>query len=257
MEIGPRRKALVTFFERIAARSPLDQADRDAVLALPGYPQTVAAHRDIVRVGEDVEHCCLVVDGLVGRFAQLEDGSRQIVALHLPGDMVGLDTLMLAQATSPLHALTNSTIIKVPHDALRDLVTRRERLPAALWRDCIVDAAIMGRWLVNVGRKNARSRIAHLLCEMALRYDQIGRVTHGTFTFPATQEQIADMVGMTAVHVNRSIKTLRDEGLIHWSRYDVTIRNWDALALVGEFDADYLCFGANRELSAELRRRML
>lgn len=256
MEIGPRRKALALFLERLGARSQLGEAERTAVLALPGYPQTVAAHRDVVRVGEQVEHCCLVVEGLIGRFAQLEDGSRQIVGFHLPGDMVGLDTLMLAQAASPLHALTNSTIIKVPHDALRDLVAAHGELAAALWRDCIVDGAILARWLVNVGRKNARSRIAHLLCEMALRYDQIGRLRHGTFCFPITQEQIADAVGMTAVHVNRSIKTLRDEGLILWARSEITIRDWRALASIGEFDADYLCLGAPRDRSVALTRRV-
>jgi CRP-like cAMP-binding protein len=255
MEIGPRWWALQLFLSRLEARSPLTAGERDAVMALPGHPHRVAAHRDVVRVGEDVQHVCLVAEGLVARYAQLEDGSRQLVSLHVPGDVVGLDAMMLSQASSPLHALTGSTIIKLPHEALHRAVAQQPGLATALWRDCVADGSIVARWLVNVGRKNARSRIAHLLCEMAVRYERIGHVRHGTFVLPVTQEHIADAVGMTPVHVNRSIKTLREDGLILWARSEVTMLDWSALAMVAEFDADYLHLRDPREPVGSSARR--
>lgn len=246
MEIGPRRHALQLFADRLETRSPLSDVERDAVLALPGHPHRREAHRDIIRADQDVQHACLIAEGLAGRFAQLADGSRQFTGLHIPGDQVGLDALMLPGPAVPLHALTGSTVIAIPRAALERLAADHAGLAAAFWRDCMADSAIVARWLVNAGRKNARSRIAHLLCEMAMRYDRIGRMQYGTFTFHATQEQIADMVGLTSVHVNRSIRTLREDGLIRWSRSDVAILDWTALAAIGEFDTGYLHFGSDR-----------
>lgn len=240
MEIGPRLDALKLFLARLEARSSLNEKEREAVLSLDGEPERWGAHRDFVRLGEETQHCCLVVEGLVARFAQLEDGSRQIVSLHVPGDMVDLYSLLLPNAPSPLHALTASTIIRVPHAAVRRLAFKHEGLSAALWRDCVVDGAVMAQWLVNVGRKNARSRIAHLICEMAVRYAHVGRVESGSFIFPVTQEQLGDALGLTPVHVNRSLKSLREEGLIQWIKAQVTILDWDRLSNAGEFNADYL-----------------
>jgi CRP-like cAMP-binding protein len=240
MEIGPRQAALKLFLRRLEARSQISAPEREAVLALGGQPQKVAAHRDFVRLGEDLQESCLIADGLVARFSQLEDGSRQIVSLHVPGDMVDLYSLMLPKAPSPLQALTNATIIKVPHQALRALAFEHHGLSAAFWRDCVVDGAIVAQWLVNVGRRNARGRIAHLLCEMAVRYAQIGTLANGSFPFPITQEQLADTLGLTSVHVNRSIKTLREDELIRMTRANVTILDWAGLASVAEFDPTYL-----------------
>ncbi len=240
MEIGPRLEALNLFLRRLEARSTISAAERDAVLALNGQPQKVDAHRDFVRLGEEVQESCLIVEGLVARFAQLEDGSRQIISLHVPGDMVDLYSLMLPRAPSPLQALTNSTVMKIPHEALRRLAFDYHGLSAAFWRDCVVDGAIIAQWLVNVGRKNARSRIAHLLCEIAVRSFHGGRMKNGGYPFPITQEQIGDALGLTSVHVNRSIRALRDEGVVQMSRQEVTILDWQRLASIAEFDLAYL-----------------
>ncbi len=240
MEIGPRFAALELFVRRLEARSSISPAERDAVLALKGHPQNVDAHRDFVRLGEELQESCLIVDGLVARFAQLEDGSRQIISLHVAGDMVDLYSLMLPRAPSPLHALTNSTIMKVPHEALRRLAFEHVGLSAALWRDCVVDGTIIAQWLVNVGRKNARGRLAHLLCEMAVRYAHVGHLKDGCYPFPITQEQIGDALGLTSVHVNRSIRTLREEGAVRITRSEVKVLDWPLLASIAEFDPAYL-----------------
>ena len=236
MEIWPRLAALRLFAERIV----LTNAERDQLLALPGHPQSARAHEDFVRLGEEMTSSCLVAQGIVGRFVQLEDGSRQIVSLHIPGDMADLFSLMLPRAPSQLQALTASTVIRIPHAALRQLAFDHWGLAAAFWRDSVVDGSIVAQWLVNVGRRNARGRLAHLFCEMAVRYRQIAMGGNGYYELPVGQEQLADALGLTPVHVNRSLKGLREEGLVHFLRGRVDILDWSGLANAAEFDPAYL-----------------
>ena len=240
MEIGPRPAGLDLFVRRLESRSVISAEERAAVMALPGTPRTVAQHLDFVRLGEELHHACLVTEGVVARFAQLEDGSRQIIGLHIPGDMVDLYSLMLPRAPSPLRSLTACTILKIPHQGLRDLAFEHHGLSSALWRDCVADGHIVAQWLVNVGRRNARARTAHLLCEMAVRFAQIGLLRGHTFPFAVTQEYLADALGLTPVHVNRSLRVLREEGLVHLTRKEATITDWDGLQTAGEFDPAYL-----------------
>jgi CRP-like cAMP-binding protein len=222
------------------ARSDLDAEAQDAILALPVAPRKVGARQEIVRLGEHVSHSCLVAEGLVGRFAQMADGRRQLVAFHIAGDMVDLYSMMLPASPSPLVALAPTTILQVPHSALREAALRHPTLAAALWRECVIDGIIVAEWLVSVGRRDARGRIAHLLCEVASRYERIGMLQWGRFPLPTTQEQLADAVGLTTVHVNRSIKALREEGLVELSRHEATILDWPGLIQEAEFDPAYL-----------------
>jgi len=240
MEIGPRQAALRLFLRRLEARSEMSLSEREAVLALGGQPLKVPAHRDFVRYGEELGCSCLIIEGLVARFSQLDDGSRQIISLHVPGDMVDLYSLMLPKSPSPLQALANTTVIRVPHKALHMLAFEQHGLSAAFWRDCVVDGAIVAQWLVNVGRRNARGRIAHLICEMTVRYALIGELADGGFPFPITQEQLGDALGLTSVHVNRSIKTLREDGLLRMVRGRAIILDWAGLTSLAEFDPAYL-----------------
>ncbi len=247
-------EALRLFLAKIEARSTLSAEEREVVLALPVTPRQMQANRDVVRLGEQVEHACLVADGYVARFAQLEDGSRQIVSLHIAGDMVDLYSLMLPAVPTPLVTLTPVTLLQIPHAVLRSLAFRHPGLAAAFWRECVVDGNIVAQWLVNVGRRDARGRLAHLLCELAVRSNHIGRFRRGRFPLPVTQEQIADALGLTSVHVNRMIQSLRGEGLVQMSQREMIILDWQGLQHAGEFDPAYLHLptlsGASAQASA-------
>lgn len=240
MGIVSQTGALKLFLKRLEFRSVITDAERAALLDLSGTPQHVEAHRDFVRLGEEVHHSCLVTQGMVARFAQLDDGSRQAIGFHIPGDMVDLYSLMLPRAPSPLQAMTRCSILKIPHASLRDLACSSPNLACAFWRDCVADGQLIAQWLVNVGRKNARARVAHLICEMAVRFDQIGMARNGVFPLALTQEQIADAVGLTSVHVNRSLRALREEGLVNLSRREAIVLNWHRLSALAEFDPAYL-----------------
>jgi CRP-like cAMP-binding protein len=200
----------------------------------------VRANSDVVRLDQVSDHACIVVEGLVGRFEQTIEGERQITALHLPGDAADLHSVVQPKARCALQALTTSTILKVPHLALREVAARHQAIAEAFWRDCVVDATILSQWVMNVGRRNARTRIAHLICEMAVRYKAPRHGQQLLFEFPATQGHLGDMAGLTPVHVNRILKVLRQDGLVSMCRSKVRVLDWTALASAAEFSSDYL-----------------
>ena len=154
--------------------------------------------------------------------------------------MPNLHSLVQPRATSALQALTTTTILKIPHRVLRAVAARYPAVAEAFWRDCMVDAAILSQWVVNVGRRDAKTRIAHLLCETAVRFSANGRSDAAGFEFPVTQVHLADATGLTSVHVNRTLKALKSEGVVDVATRRVRILNWDVLARLGDFDPDYL-----------------
>jgi len=226
--------------QRLAARSPLGAAERSALLSLSGTAWKVEANRDIVSERQRVEHVSFVVSGLVGSFGQTCSGERQIIALHLAGDMANLNSVVVPDASEALQALSAATIVQVPHSELRELADCYPKLAAAFWRESVVQNAIAAQWLINLGRRAALPRMAHLLCEIACR--EIGGEGKDelSYSFLGTQTHLADMLGLTPVHVNRTIRALRALGLIQYGRRVVTIPDWNGLAGIGEFDSAYL-----------------
>jgi len=232
---------LKRFLDRLTSRSVLSEEEQLAILSLPSHVEQVQSNRDFVPLGVNVDHACLIVAGLVGRFGQNSEGNRQITAIHIPGDMADLHSVVQPMTGSALQALSVATILRIPHVAIRTVVARHPAIAEALWRDCMVDASILSQWVVNVGRGDARERVAHLICEMAIRLRGSPRRTDILFDFPITQTQLADATGLTPVHVNRTLQSLRREGIVEWSRGNVVrIPEWDALAAAGDFDPDYL-----------------
>lgn len=234
------KPALQLFVDRLRRSSRLTDDEADALLALRGNTSVARANVDIVSPGEVTDHACLVLDGLAGRFGMVVDGRRQITALYIAGDMCDLHSLVAPEAGWAIQALSPTAILRVPHRQLMELAGRFPNLAMAFWRDCSVDASILSQWVVNVGRRDARSSLAHLLCEMGLRLEQVGLGTRTRFRLAATQTQIGDALGLTPVHVNRTMKVLKDEGLVTIRSQEVQIPDWSALAALGDFDEDYL-----------------
>jgi CRP-like cAMP-binding protein len=244
---GSQHHDLQRFADRLTGRSVLNEAEEQAIIDLPGEIEHVQSNRDFVRLGERVHHASFVVEGLVGRFGQNRRGGRQITALHVPGDMADLHSVVQPAAASALQAMSVATILRVPHVALRAISSRYPAIAEALWRDCATDASVLSQWVVNVGRKDAKQRVAHLLCEMATRI--VGGKLEGEVVSPfaMTQTQLADATGLTAVHMNRTVGTLRRERLADISGQMVRIPDWEALVAAGEFSASYLHVGEDAE----------
>jgi CRP-like cAMP-binding protein len=154
--------------------------------------------------------------------------------------------------TSAIQALATTTVLRISHEELRKVAARFPAVAEAFWRDCMVDAAVLSQWVVNVGRRDAKTRMAHLLCEMAVQTGS-DRTPQLNYPFPVTQSHLADMTGLTSVHVNRTVKALREEGLANVRGRVVQIFDWKGLKALGEFDADYL----DADTTPDARRRLL
>jgi CRP-like cAMP-binding protein len=139
--------------------------------------------------------------------------------------------------------LTEATILQVPHAALCRVIDEFPNLALAFWRDGTADASIIAKWVGNLGRQDARARLAHLLCEFGIRMEQAGLGTRNSFELRITQEQMADALGLTPVHVNRTLQRLRAEGLVVCQAYRIEVDDWNALVDAAEFDPSYLLLG--------------
>jgi CRP-like cAMP-binding protein len=232
--------ALELFVKRLASRSILSDGEVSALLGVDGRIKQVAAHVDIVRLGEQVDHSCLLVDGLIGRFGQNSDGLRQITCLYIPGDMADLPSVVSPRSGWALGALTASTILRIAHADLRRLAAKHPGIAEAFWRDCVADGSIFSEWVVNVGRRDALSRLAHVFCEMAIRCDKAGQGDRTSFPLPITQGDLGDATGLTNVHVNRTLKELRTRGLVDLRAGAVTIHDWKQLVSVADFDDAFM-----------------
>lgn len=232
--------ALARFLDRLLRRSRLSPEERAAILGLRSHASQAPAHRDIVSPGQKVDHSCLVVEGLAGRFDQMRDGRRQITAIYIPGDMCDLHSAVAPVAGWGLEALTTTTVLLIPHSDILAASRTHPGLALALWRDTTADASILAKWVGNVGRKDAGARLAHLLCELGVRMEQAGLGTRRRFALPVTQAQLADALGLTSVHVNRTLQILRRDAVVRTGQGVVHVDDWDQLADRAEFDPEFL-----------------
>lgn len=199
----------------------------------------------VLRESKPVESC-LIVEGFVGRTKVLSDGGRQIMAVHIPGDFCDLHSYFLPRMDHNIEALSRCTIAKVPHTLISDMILKYPHLARFLSWDMAVDAAITREWMVGIGRRNASQRIAHLLCEMLIRLEVIGMVRDTSFDLPLTQEQLADATGLSIVHVNRTLQSLRRDNLISSSGSRISVKNPAKLQEAASFDSTYLAALRNR-----------
>jgi CRP-like cAMP-binding protein len=227
---------------RLETRAPLTNDDRAALRALPHTYRTLDPASYIVREGEVPEYCALLLSGFAYRHKVTGEGERQILAVHMAGEFLDLQNSFLAVADHNVQALTRCEVAMIPVPALEAIVSRYPRIARAMWIDTLIDAAVFREWLVNVGRRDSTSRIAHLLCEYALRLHAAGLAEERRYELPMTQEQIADAVGLTPVHVNRVLKELGRMKLILRDKRAVEILDWDGLRSVGDFNSRYLHF---------------
>ncbi len=158
----------------------------------------------------------------------------------LPGDLCDLNIFLLRRMDHALGTLTPVAVAKISRDLLQRMLNADPRLTRALWWEVLVTAAIHREWLVNIGRRTALERVAHLLCEVYFRQAAVGRAKDGRCELPITQVELADALGLSAVHVNRTLRDLRLSGLIDWRDKVLAIPDLDALTRVARFVPDYL-----------------
>jgi CRP-like cAMP-binding protein len=231
---------LAPLVRRWSRHSTLGSSDRDAVIALPYVRKTFTKDAYMVREGQRTNECSLLLRGFAYRQKLLSNGSRQIISIHIPTEFVDLQNGILGVADHSVQSLDRCEAAVIPREALLDMAARRPALRMAMWIDTLIDASIFREWVVNVGRRDARTRVAHLLCELVVRLEKIGMGRDGMVDFPLTQEQLADCTGLTAVHTNRTLQALRKDGLIKLGARSLTVLDWERLRETADFDELYL-----------------
>ena len=225
---------------RIRTETALEAADIEALARLPILEEELAAHTAIVREGDRPTQCCLLVDGFACRSKITDAGKRQILSIHVAGDIPDLQSLHLHVMDHDLTTLSKSQVGFISHAVLRSINRERPAIAAALWRETLIDAAVFREWIVNVGRRPAINRMAHLIAEISARLEAVGLSAQGRFELPMTQLDMADALGLTPVHVNRVLQELRRSGVLELRKSSVVVLDAPQLKKIGGFDALYL-----------------
>lgn len=231
---------LETHLRKLRKRDDISRAEEAAIRAAIAEVRDVPGNKVLVRRGQEIGESLLLVDGWIARTRDLADGQRQITELHVSGDFSDLHGFTLKRLDHNLVTLARSRIAVFPHDRLRALFEGFPHLARVYWLMTNIDAAIHREWTVSLGRRTAIGRMAHLFCELQARLE-VSDLTDGTsYEFPLTQQELSECLGITAVHVNRTLQELRRRGLIVLEGRRLTILDRAALSKVGEFDPLYL-----------------
>ena len=231
---------LVPMLRKLQLWTPLDESDQAAVLSLPCTVRKLRAHEFVVREDDKPRHACLLISGFAYRHKIAGNGGRQIFSIHMKGDVVDLHNSLLRRADHNVQAMTDIEAAFIPVSAIDGIVVSHPAVGKAIWYETLVDASIFREWTLNVGRRDARTRTAHMLCEFALRLKVAGLGERMNYELPMTQDQLADALGLTSVHVNRTLRSLEIDGFIARSQRSVQIVDFQQLSRIGDFDARYL-----------------
>lgn len=225
---------------KLRTRAIPDPGDGQALAALGWKQRSVPAASYIVREGQPPLRCGFIIEGYAYRQKMTVNGEREILSILVPGDLIDLQNLYLRISDHDVVALTAMSLAEVPLSDLRELAMARPTIAAAMWTDTLVEASIYREWLLNIGRRSAKTRLAHLLCEFHTRLRIIGRCGEMEVELPMTQEQLGDAMGLTPVHVNRVLKALELDGLISRDRRRVKVIDWSRMRAAADFNDRYL-----------------
>lgn len=225
---------------KLRMRDEVSQREEEVLRTAVSEIRTFPAGRTIVRSGQELDRSMLLVEGLIARFKDLNDGQRQIMEIHVAGDFTDLHGFPLKRLDHDVGALTEVRMAFFPHSTLKQITEEQPHLARILWMSTLMDAAIQRERILSVGRRPARSRIAHLLCELQVRLEVIGLADSGGYALPLSPLDLGDATGLTSVHVNRMLRELREDGLLTFRGARVTIHDLQRLMQVAEFDPVYL-----------------
>jgi CRP-like cAMP-binding protein len=230
--------------------TPLSQEESEAIDECCRDVREVGAREDVIAQGDRTGGVKLLLEGFACRYKTLEDGRRQIVAYFVPGDLCDLRVFILKRMDHSIGAIAPSKIATISPDNVLRLMHDYPTLTTALWWSTLVEEAIAREWIVNVGQRNALERMAHLFCELLYRYRAVGLNQGLSCTLPLTQVELAETLGLSSVHVNRTLQELRRQKLITLNGRTLTIQNLRALEQLSLFNPEYL----HLDYSAEKHR---
>lgn len=235
-ECAGERNPLVVKLQTVTDITPPDVA---ALAAVCTDVRDLAPRRSIIREGDRPDHVHLILEGWAARYKLLPNGARQITAFLLPGDLCDLHVTILGEMDHSIATIGRARVAYIPRREMEAL-TDRPAIARAFWWATLVDEAVLRAWIVNVGRRDALEAIGHLMCELYVRMRNVGLTFGHSFELPLTQEEIADALGLTPVHVNRVLQRMRGEALISLKRGTLEILDYPRLEKASGFNSNYL-----------------
>lgn len=225
---------------RLESFAPLDDEDKTALLGAPFQTRQLGPREDLVREDGPPSGVALVLEGLAYRYKLLAGGRRQILAWLIPGDMCDTHADILRRVDYAIAAFTPTRVAIYASDTLNGLGRRRPRVRHALRVSELAQQAVGREWMVNLGQRTAVERAAHLLCEFHHRLISVGLAGVDRFILPVTQSELGDTLGLSTVHVNRTLQELRREGLISQQGREIVVLDGQGLQRVAGFNPAYL-----------------
>ncbi len=225
---------------KLSARDTVSSEEAAALHDALSVVREAPADRTIIRAGDLIEESTLLIEGVMCRYKDLKNGSRQISELHVAGDFVDLHSFTLKRLDHSIMTLTPCRFALAPHERLKTITEQFPHLTRLLWFSTNLDAAIHREWVLSLGRRTALARTAHLMCELYYRYLVVGMTDGLSYPLPITQTDLAECLGLTPVHVNRSLKALRERKLVTFRNRLVAIDDLAGLEKVAEFTTAYL-----------------
>jgi len=226
--------------QKLQLRDRVAEDEKAALRSLSVQERVYADGDVIVHFGDRATSSNLLLEGFVCRYRDMNDGSRQIVAIHIPGDFVDLQSFLLKIMDHGIMALGPCRIAIVPHERLVHVTQEYPHLTRLLWFSTLIDAATHREWTMRLGALPARPRMAHLFCELYTRLEIVGLARRGRFTIPLSQRQLSEALGLSLVHTNRVLSKLRSDRLVSFSNPVGQIHDWKAVSELAEFDPTYL-----------------
>ncbi|WP_244264833.1 Crp/Fnr family transcriptional regulator [Vreelandella boliviensis] len=226
--------------KKLGAFVALSTSDLSLLSGLHRRRKALVAGRDLVHQGQSDQIAYILAAGWVCSYKILPDGSRQIVDFQIPGDFLGLRSALLHTSDRSIESVTDIEVSEVLVRDLLNVFAQNLRLATAVLWAASRDEAMVVEHLVNIGRRSAVERMAHFLLELGSRLTLVGMGDKSGYTCPLTQYHLADALGLTAVHVNRVLRQLRENGLLTFRNGVVTFDNYQGLATLVDFDPTYL-----------------
>jgi CRP-like cAMP-binding protein len=225
---------------KLRARDDISLEEENAIRGAVADYREYPADLEVIRAGQTIDASTLLLSGFMCRYKDLKSGARQITELHVAGDFVDLHSFTLKRLDHSIGTLTPCTVGMVPHEKLQEITEKLPHLTRVFWFATNLDAAIHREWELSLGRRTATQRMAHLICELNVRLGLVGLSVGGQYDLPLTQNEMAEALGLTSVHVNRTLQQLRENGVVEFRGGRVSIFDLEELQRMAEFDPSYL-----------------
>ncbi|MCC5995668.1 MAG: Crp/Fnr family transcriptional regulator [Oceanicaulis sp.] len=225
---------------KLSAFVALSQDDLATLARFDQRRRTILAGRQMIHEGQRNASAFILSEGWACAYKILRDGERQIVDFQVPGDFLGLRSVLFRTSDHTIEAVTRIEASEVLASDILDAFSNTPRLATAVLWAASRDEAMVVEHLVNLGRRAADVRMAHFILELAARLELVGMGARDGFVCPLTQYHLADALGLTAVHVNRVLRQLREAGLMTFQKGRVTIHDFEGLVELAGFDIGYL-----------------